>query len=34
MLRVINAELYRFGQSFLDELEEVDWGDKEDPRRQ
>ena len=34
MLRVINAELYRFGQSFLDELEDVDWGDDEDPRRQ
>ena len=31
MLKVISAELHRFGQSFLDEIEDVDWGD--DPRR-
>lgn len=27
MLKVINAELFRLGQSFLDELNDVDWGD-------
>jgi len=27
MLKVINANLFRLGQSFFDELEDVDWGD-------
>lgn len=27
MLKVINADLFRMGQSFLDELYDVDWGD-------
>jgi len=27
MLKIITAELYRLGQSFLDEIEDVDWGD-------
>ena len=27
MLKVIHANLYQLGQSFLDELENVDWGD-------
>lgn len=27
MLKIITAELYSLGQSFLDELENVDWGD-------
>jgi hypothetical protein len=31
MLKVINASLYRLGQSFLDELDDVDWGD--DPQQ-
>ncbi|MHA2279872.1 MAG: WYL domain-containing protein [Promethearchaeota archaeon] len=28
MLKVINAELSSLGQSFLDELDDVDWGDE------
>lgn len=27
MLKIVTAELHRLGQSFLDELEDVDWGD-------
>lgn len=33
MLKVTNAELHRFGQSFLDEMEDVDWGDPDPQRR-
>jgi hypothetical protein len=28
MLKLINAELFSLGQSFLDEIEDVDWGDE------
>lgn len=32
MLKIISAELYSLGQSFLDEIDDVDWGDeKPDP---
>lgn len=27
MLKIRNAELHRWGQSFLDEMEDIDWGD-------
>ncbi len=33
MLKIVTAELYRLGQSFLDELEDVDWGDDAPPDR-
>ena len=33
MLKIITAELYRLGQSFLDELGDVDWGDDAPPDR-
>lgn len=33
MLRIITADLYRLGQSFLDEIQDVDWGDDAPPDR-
>lgn len=31
MLRIIKAELYKHGQSFLDEIQDVDWGGDPEP---
>ncbi len=34
MLKITNAALHRFGQSFFDEIEDVDWGEGvQDPRK-
>lgn len=33
MLKIVTAKLHRLGQSFLDELEDVDWGDDAPPDR-
>lgn len=33
MLKIITAELHRLGQSFLDEIQDVDWGDGTPPDR-
>jgi len=31
MLKIISAELHMFGQSFFDELEDIDWGSDDPP---
>lgn len=33
MLRIVTSELCKFGQSFLDEMQDIDWGDEPDPRQ-
>lgn len=33
MLKITKAELYRRGQSFFDEIQDVDWGDDPEPDR-
>lgn len=33
MLKIINAELFRLGQSFFDEIGDVDWGGDDPPYR-
>ncbi len=33
MLKIITADLYRLGQSFLDEIQDVDWGGDPEPDR-
>mgnify|MGYP001577298549 CR=1 FL=1 len=33
MLKIVNSELAALGQSFLDDLDDVDWGDEENNPR-
>lgn len=33
MLKIVTAELHRLGQSFFDEIEDVDWGEGDPPDR-
>lgn len=32
MLRIVNADLSKLGQSFLDEVNDIDWGDEDRPQ--